>query len=175
MPDMRERPSTIGRERFLALYGEVYEHSPHFAEAAWPQAAGGALDTLDGMVAALKDAVVAAGRNAQLTLIRAHPDLAGRVKLSPDSASEQAGAGLDHCTGAEMEEFLVLNARYRQKFGFPFIKAVRGFGRGQILEEFRLRVENDTETEFATALAEIHKIARLRLSDLAEEHRLGKV
>jgi 2-oxo-4-hydroxy-4-carboxy-5-ureidoimidazoline decarboxylase len=168
MPEMRERPSTIGRERFLALYGGVYEHSPHFAEGVWPLAAGGTLDTLDGLAVALKGAVDTAGRAAQLALIRAHPDLAGRVKLSPDSASEQAGADLDHCTAAELAEFLALNARYKQKFGFPFIKAVRGFARPQILEEFRRRMDNDPEMEFATALAEIHRIARLRLSDTVE-------
>jgi len=167
MPELRERPSRIGRERFLALYGGVYEHSPHFAESVWPQATDGALDTVEGLAGALKAAVDAAGRGAQLALIRAHPDLAGRVKLSPDSASEQAGAGLDHCSAAELEEFLALNARYRGKFGFPFIKAVRGFNRTQILEEFRRRVDNDPAAEFATALGEIHKIARLRLTDLA--------
>ncbi len=152
--------------QFVALYGVVYEHSPHFAEQIWPRAAGGALDTLDGLAGVLKDAVDAAGHEAQLALIRAHPDLAGRVKLSPDSASEQAGAGLDHCTCEELAAFLSLNHQYKEKFGFPFIKAVRGFDRGQILAEFKARLNHDPETEFATALNEIHKIARLRLSDM---------
>ena len=87
--------------------------------------------------------------------------------MSPESTREQAGAGLDHCTAAELEEFLSLNSAYKDKFGFPFIKAVRGFNRQQILAEFRRRLDNDLETEFATALEEIHKIARLRLGDLA--------
>jgi OHCU decarboxylase len=165
---MRAKPSLMARDAFLSLYGGVYEHSPHFAERVWPQAAGGGLDTLAGLSGALRTAVDASGREAQLALIRAHPDLAGRVKLSPDSASEQAGAGLDHCTAAELEEFLALNTRYKAKFGFPFIKAVRGFSRPQILAEFRARLENDPAAEFATALEQIHRIAHLRLSDLAE-------
>jgi 2-oxo-4-hydroxy-4-carboxy-5-ureidoimidazoline decarboxylase len=165
---LRERPSAITRERFVELYGGVYENSPHFAEKIWPRAAGGALDTLDGLADALCQAVDGAGRDAQLSLIRAHPDLAGRVKLSPDSASEQSGAGLDRCSTAELEQFLSLNEDYKTRFGFPFIKAVRGFDRAQILAEFRRRVDNDPDSEFAAALGEIHKIARLRLSDLAE-------
>ncbi len=164
---MREKPGMMTRGAFLAYYGGIYEHSPHFAELIWPQAAGGALDTLEDLAAALAAAVTAAGRDAQLALIRAHPDLAGRMRLSPDSASEQAGAGLDHCTAGELTEFRALNSAYKEKFGFPFIKAVRGFSRSQIRAEFRARLQNDAESEFATALSEIHKIAFLRLSDLA--------
>jgi OHCU decarboxylase len=165
---MTRKPSVIPHDEFLALYGSVYEHSPHFAERVWPQAAGGSLDTLSGLAGALRAAVDASGREAQLALIRAHPDLAGRVKLSPESAGEQAGAGLDHCSPAELEEFLALNNQYKDKFGFPFIKAVRGFSRPQILAEFRARLHHGPEVEFATALDQIHRIAHLRLSDLAE-------
>jgi len=168
MPRMREPPSAMTHDSFITLYGGVYEHSPHFAESVWPRVAGGELDTLEGLAAALRGAVDAAGRAAQLALIRAHPDLAGRVKLSPDSASEQAGAGLDHCTAEELAAFLALNKEYRGKFGFPFIKAVRGFDRQEILAEFRKRVKNTPDSEFRMALGEIHKIARLRLGDLAE-------
>jgi OHCU decarboxylase len=166
---MRQKPSALTQAQFVALYGGVYEHSPHFAQSVWPQAAGGGLDTLAGLSGALRAAVDASGPDAQLALIRAHPDLAGRVKLSPESAGEQAGAGLDHCTAAELEDFLALNTAYKDKFGFPFIKAVRGFSRPQILAEFRERLDNDPGTEFNTALEQIHRIALLRLTDLAEE------
>ena len=165
---MKRKPSSLTRDDFVALYGGVYEHSPHFALAAWPRAKTGALDTLAGLCGALRAAVEASGREAQLTLIRAHPDLAGRVKLSPESAGEQAGAGLDHCRAEELEQFLALNTAYRAKFGFPFIKAVRGFTRPQILAEFQARLDNDPQTEFNTALEQIHRIALLRLTDLAE-------
>lgn len=166
---MRQKPGTISRDQFLSLYGGVYEHSPHFAAAVWPQAETGALNTLAGLSGALRAAVEMSGQNAQMALIRAHPDLAGRVKLSPESAGEQAGAGLDHCSADELEAFLALNAAYKAKFGFPFIKAVRGYSRPQILQEFRARLDNDPATEFQTALEQIHRIALLRLTDLAEQ------
>jgi OHCU decarboxylase len=165
---MRAKPSVLAGDAFIALYGGVYEHSPHFAEDIWPQATGGALDTLAGLSGALRAAVEASGRVAQLALIRAHPDLAGRVTLSPESAGEQSGAGLDHCSPEELAEFLALNTQYKAKFGFPFIKAVRGFTRPQILAEFRRRLDNEPETEFQEALEQIHRIALLRLTDLAE-------
>ena len=166
---LRQAPSRQTRAEFLALYGGVYEHSPHYAGSIFPQAASGALDTLDGLSAALHAAVEASGHAAQLALIRAHPDLANKLRAAPltaASSAEQAGAGLDQCTPEELAEFQRLKALYKEKFGFPFIKAVRGFSRGQILEEFGKRVGQDPQTEFATALNEIHKIARLRLKDL---------
>jgi len=158
-------------EAFLALYGGVYEHSPHFAAQLFDQAASGALDTAAQLADALRAVVEVSEPAAQLALIRAHPDLADRLRAAPltaASASEQAGAGLDQCTPEELAEFTALNTRYKARFGFPFIKAVRGFSRGDILVEFRLRVLNDPQTERQTALAEIHKIARLRLEDMTE-------
>jgi 2-oxo-4-hydroxy-4-carboxy-5-ureidoimidazoline decarboxylase len=169
MPDPRLKvpPSSQTLEQFLALYGSVYEHSPHFAQTVFPQAASGALDTLDGLSTALRVAVEASGKDAQLALIRAHPDLANRLRvLTAASAGEQSGAGLDQCTPDELAEFTRLNDAYKAKFGFPFIKAVRGFSRVEILAEFRKCVANDPDIEFNTALGVIHKIARLRLGDL---------
>ncbi len=164
-------PSTLDKDAFVALYGGVYEHSPHFAAQLWP-VVDGCINSPESLASALRAAVDFSGRDAQLALIRAHPDLADRLAAAPltaASSSEQAGAGLDSCTPDELAEFRALNDRYKAKFGFPFIKAVRGFGRAQILAEFRRRVENDPRTEFATALQEIHKIARMRLFDLARE------
>jgi OHCU decarboxylase len=165
---MKRKPSGLTRDEFVALYGGAYEHSPHFALAVWPKAKTGALDSLAGLADALKAVVDSSGHAMQLALIRAHPDLAGRVKLSPESTGEQAGAGLDHCSAEELEQLLALNNVYKAKFGFPFIKAVRGFSRQQILEEFRARLDNDPKSEFNTALEQIHRIALLRLTDLAE-------
>ena len=152
---------------FVATYGGLYEHSPRFAAAVWKSLPHAALDTVEGLAHALQGAVDAAGHPAQLALIRAHPDLADRLRLSPESVSEQAGAGLDNCSTEELAEFRTLNDAYKARFGFPFIKAVRGFTRAQILAEFRARAANDPATEFKTALAEIHKIALARLNDLA--------
>ena len=152
---------------FVATYGGLYEHSPHFAASVWKNIPRAALDTVEGLAHALKAAVDAAGHPAQLALIRAHPDLADRLRLSPESVLEQVGAGLDNCSAEELAEFRTLNDAYKARFGFPFIKAVRGFSRGQILDEFRARAANDADAEFKTALAEIHKIALARLNDLA--------
>ena len=168
MPDrFKIPPSGLDRQAFIALYGGVYEHSPWFADTAWRCAAKGSLDGLEGLAGALKDAVDDSDRQTQMDLIRAHPDLGGRLgTLTAASRAEQAGAGLDACTPEEFAEFHRLNDAYKAKFGFPFIKAVRGFSRAEILEEFRRRLTHDPDTEFATALGEIHKIARLRLKDL---------
>ena len=168
MTDLRAKPSQMDERTFVATYGGVYEHSPQFAKSVWRSIPHGDLDTVEGLAHALKATVEVAGKPAQLALIRAHPDLADRVKMSPESAREQAGAELDNCSADELMEFRSLNDAYKARFGFPFIKAVRGFSRGEILVEFRRRAAgNDPDTEFATALAEIHRIARLRLGDLS--------
>jgi 2-oxo-4-hydroxy-4-carboxy-5-ureidoimidazoline decarboxylase len=162
----RTQPSTLSEQDFVRIYGGVYENSPWFAVEAWRREPHDAFDTLDGLAAALRRAVENADDKAKLALIGVHPSLAGRVKMSAESTSEQASAGLDNCTRDELAEFRRLNEDYAARFNFPFIKAVRGFTRQQILAEFRARLNNDPKVEFRTALDEIHKIARLRLSDL---------
>jgi 2-oxo-4-hydroxy-4-carboxy-5-ureidoimidazoline decarboxylase len=163
---LRHPPSSLGQQDFLKYYGGVYEHSPWFAMQTWTEEPHEALDTIDGLAGAMRRAVEKADDKAKLALISVHPDLAGRVRMSPESVSEQSSAGLDHCTAEELAEFRRLNRDYIDRFGFPFIKAVRGFTRQQILAEFRDRLANTPKDEFRTALDEIHKIARLRLSDL---------
>jgi OHCU decarboxylase len=122
------------------------------------------------MHAAMIEAVETTPRERKLELLRAHPDLAGRLAirgdLTPSSTREQASARLDACTPAEFDRFQELNAAYREKFGFPFIMAVRGKDRTEILAAFERRVHNDADAEFRAALDEVHKIALLRLGDL---------
>jgi 2-oxo-4-hydroxy-4-carboxy-5-ureidoimidazoline decarboxylase len=114
--------------------------------------------------------VDAASDTRKIALIRAHPDLAGRAaiagELSADSSEEQASAGLDSCSPAEFFELQSLNDRYREKFGFPFVMAVRNRSRREIIAAFQMRLENDPATEFERALSEIHKIAKLRFEAL---------
>ncbi len=161
-----------GKADFVAAYGGVYEHSAWVAEAVADKHGTGA-DSVEGLAAAMAEAVENAGYDAQLALIRAHPDLAGRAAvagaLTAESTAEQASAGLDRCTPAEYERLQQLNAAYRAKFGFPFVLAVRGRTRAAIIEAFERRLGNDTETEFRAALDEIHTIARLRLRAIADE------
>jgi len=147
---------------FMQKYGGVYEHSPWIAEAAFAACAQG----IDAIHAAMKAAVDAAPRDKKLALICAHPDLANKAKMTAESVSEQKGAGLDQCTAEEFAEFQHLNAAYKEKFGFPFIVAVKGMTRHDILNAFRTRLHNDVETEFETAIAQIHRIARFRLEVL---------
>lgn len=156
---------------FIARYGGIYEHSPWVAERVI--ALG--IDTTDVEIVArvMADVVDNATRDMQLELIRAHPDLVGKAQiageLTAESTVEQASAGLDQCSTEEFERFQALNSAYREKFGFPFVMAVRDSSRGEILETFARRLENDQELEFETALVEIHKIARLRLEAMERE------
>jgi OHCU decarboxylase len=155
---------------FIARYAGVYEHSPWVAERVAPHVAPD--DDIDALAAMMADCVDNAATEQQLELIRAHPDLAGKAQLAgeltEDSTREQASAGLDCCSPEELQRFQLLNAAYREKFGFPFVMAVRGKHRSEILEAFASRLENDYEREFETAIIEIHKIARLRLAALGE-------
>lgn len=150
---------------FVARFGAVYEHSPWVAEEAAEVLDG--VSNTERVAAVMADCVDNASRERQLELIRAHPDLAGKAQISgeltEDSTSEQASAGLDRCSAEEYARFQSLNTAYHDKFGFPFVMAVRGSTRQEILAAFEERLGNDVETEFETALAEIHKIARLRL------------
>ena len=150
---------------FIARYAGIYEHSPWVAERVAGIAAE--LTDVERLAGLMADCVDNADTETQLALIRAHPDLAGKAQIAGDltaaSTEEQASAGLDQCTRVEYERFQALNDAYKEKFGFPFVMAVRNSSRGEILEAFSARLQNDFELEFETALTEIHTIARLRL------------
>ncbi|MEZ5833368.1 MAG: 2-oxo-4-hydroxy-4-carboxy-5-ureidoimidazoline decarboxylase [Dongiaceae bacterium] len=166
----RRPPSGLDHTQFVTLYGRVYEHSPWIVEAAWSAGMKPACDTVEGLHQVLSRIVGAAPHERQLALLNAHPDLAGRLavrgELTAESTSEQASAGLDKCTPAEFQRLTELNDAYKRKFPFPFIMAVKGKSRAEILAAFERRIGNDEATEFQTALAEVHKIALLRLRDL---------
>jgi 2-oxo-4-hydroxy-4-carboxy-5-ureidoimidazoline decarboxylase len=150
------------KQDFLTKYGSIYEHSPWVAAAAFDVGA----DTPEKIQAAMKTEVNAASHEKKLALICAHPELACLQGLTASSTSEQAGAGLNQCTPEELTEFQKLNADYKKKFGFPFVVAVRGLHRTDILNQFRQRINNDTATEFETAIEQIHRIAGFRLAAL---------
>ena len=152
---------------FVATLGSVYEHSPWVAERA---AKARPFASFDALHAAMSHVVAAAGDAQQLALIRAHPELAGkamvRKELTADSTSEQIGAGLTQCSPEELARLTALNARYREKFGFPFILAVKGYDRAGVIAEFARRADNDRANEFAESLRQIDRIARIRLEAL---------
>ena len=158
------------RADFLRLLGGIFEHSPWVAEAVCDQRP---FEGKGDLHRAMQQAVEHAGDGAQLALLRAHPDLAGRAaladKLTEHSRREQAGAGLDQLTPEEYVRFQRLNEAYVGKFGFPFIIAVKGRTKQSILDRFTARLANTREQEIRTALDEVYRIARLRLEDLVPE------
>ena len=119
----------------------------------------------EAMIGHFEVALRAANHDAQLSLLRAHPDLATKARLTDDSTREQAGAGLNTLSADEFARFTDLNTRYKQRFGFPFIFAVKGATKHMILESFEARVENEAEHEFATAIAQVCRIFRFRIED----------
>lgn len=160
----------MSREDFVARFGGVFEHSPWIAEAAFDARLPGDAETAEGLHRALCAALAAADDARKLVLLRAHPSLAGKLALAGGltaaSSAEQASAGLDRCTPDELVRFRTLNTAYEAKFGFPFIMAVRGVPRETVLAAFEQRIDNNRATEFATALAQVERIALLRLKEI---------
>ncbi|MCC6249599.1 MAG: 2-oxo-4-hydroxy-4-carboxy-5-ureidoimidazoline decarboxylase [Rubrivivax sp.] len=163
--------NAAGQAEFTALLDGVYEHSPWIAEAAWTQRPFASLAALEW---ALVQALAAAGRDKQLALIRAHPELAGKAMvaktLTAESTNEQGKAGLTDCTPEEFAKLQQLNADYNQRFGWPFILAVRGprgqgLTRHEIIATFERRLAGHPDFEFAECLRHIHRIAQIRLND----------
>ncbi len=150
-------------------FGSVYEHSRWVAESARAELGGNA--TFGELALVMRALVDRADEDAKLHLLRAHPELAGRAalagELTESSRREQSGAGLDRCSPDELSRLRGLNDAYRECFGFPFIVAVTGMDRSQVIANMQLRCRNDLATEFACALAQVHRIAELRLESLA--------
>ena len=164
-----EVPSTMDADAFVDAYGSVFEHSPFLAERAFEAGIGPANDTAAGLHAALRTQFRLAEDAERLSVLKAHPDLAGKLaaarRLTRESTSEQASAGLDALTDGERAAFAALNDAYTARFGFPFIIAVRDHDKAAILANFEARLGNDRDTEFATACAQVERIAELRLQE----------
>ena len=158
--------NTLGVDAFVARFGGIFEHSPWVARAAY---AGRPFASVPALHATMVSVVANSGAERQLTLLRAHPELARPGPLTQASSSEQGGMGRDRLAADEAAAFDRLNAAYRTRFGFPFIIAVRGQrDRTAILAALTARVQNAPEREMATSLAEVAKIARFRLDDLID-------
>ncbi len=165
-----DRPSQMDRASFVAAYGGVFEHSPWVAERAFELELGPAHDTATGLASALCRAFRAAEARDRLAVLRAHPDLAGKLaaakQLTDHSTAEQSSAGLDALTDGERASFTALNDRYTGKFGFPFIIAVRDHDKPGILAAFQRRIDHDPDTEFTEACRQVERIATLRLKEM---------
>ena len=169
-PQRRERPSAMDRARFVQRFGGVFEHSPWVADRAFDLELGPAHDSATGLHNALCRVFRSASAEERLGVLAAHPDLAGKLaqakRLTADSSREQASAGLDALTDAERAEFQQMNTAYVAKHGFPFIIAVRDNTKASILTAFQARLAHDRAAEFATACAQVERIAALRLKDM---------
>ncbi len=166
-PVQFDRPSQMTKDAFVAAYGSIFEHSPWIAERAFDLELGPAHDSATGLHHALARMFRSASYKERLGVLTAHPDLAGKLasagKLTAESTSEQAGAGLDLLTDDERAMFQKLNAEYVEKHGFPFIIAVRDNTKASIQAAFERRINNDTETEFAEACSQVERIGEWRL------------
>jgi OHCU decarboxylase len=169
-PVRRARPSQMGKAEFVKAYGGIFEHSAWIAERAFDLELGVAHDTAPGLHNALCRMFRSASETERLGVLTAHPDLAGKLaqakRLTAESTSEQAGAGLDALTDQERETFTRLNGDYVAKHGFPFIIAVRDHTKASILAAFDRRIGNDRATEFAEACRQVERIAEFRLKDI---------
>ena len=162
--------NSMAADDFEQCLAGVFEHSPWVPRQVAPQRPFAGIEALH---AAMVRRVAQASARQQLELIRAHPELAGKAavrgELTAESSREQAGAGLDQCSPEEYRELTELNAAYLEKFGFPFILAVRGYDRQGILQQFRRRLALDANQEREESLQQIYRIARFRLDDLIQE------
>jgi 2-oxo-4-hydroxy-4-carboxy-5-ureidoimidazoline decarboxylase len=170
MPSLNEL-NCADRAAFVGALGHLFEHSPWVAEAAWAKRP---FRDVSHLHAELCAAMRGAAREQQMALIRAHPDLAGRLaqqnKLTAESTREQASAGLSQLSAGELAEFQRLNAAYLARFGFPFIICARLSNKSAILKAMQARAGNSAEQEFQTALGEIEKSAQLRLKDFLKSN-----
>jgi 2-oxo-4-hydroxy-4-carboxy-5-ureidoimidazoline decarboxylase len=169
-----EQLNNANTQEFAAALGDIFEHSPWVAERV---AAQRPFANVRALLDAMTNAVKSASKDEQSALLRAHPDLAGKAaragKLTKDSTSEQASAGLDQLSEREFESFQGFNTNYQKKHGIPFIVCVRRHTKDSILRQFAKRIDNSAAHEFETALGEVFRIAALRLDQKIENADLG--
>lgn len=160
-----EQINQMTQPELISAIGWIFEHSPWVAGQVWPTQPWGSPQAL---YRAMRQTVEAAPNEAKLALIKAHPDLGSRAKMADVSVSEQKGAGLDRLNPQEFERIQHLNAQYVERFGFPFIFAVKGKTKEDIFVSMEARLSNTLEAEFEEALEQIYKIAGFRLADILE-------
>lgn len=163
-------PSQMTEAVFMTTFGGIYEHSPWVAEALWKEGVDGSVDLISAFHTRMVDIVNSQAHNIKMKLLKAHPDLAGRAaargELTADSTTEQSRAGLDRCSAGELQRLSALNRQYRDRFGFPFIMAVRNSDKEAIFAAFTQRLQHTRDQEFARAMEEVHRIALFRLEEI---------
>jgi len=157
--------NAMDQASFVAALGWIFEHSPWVPERAF---GARPFSNLDALHVAMIEQVERATPAERLVLLEAHPDLGARARLSEASSVEQSGAGLDSLTPVEFEQLQRINTAYRARFGFPFLLAVKGSTKHDVLRALQARMEATPENEYREALRQVYRIARFRLEGLIE-------
>ena len=163
---MINKINKLSKSEFIKVFANIFENARWIAEKLYNQKP---FDNFEELSSKILNIFETATKEKQLKILSAHPDLANKTKISlltPDSLKEQANAGLDQCTEEEFDEFKLLNEQYKKKFGFPFILAVKGKNKNEILDNFKKRISSSLEIEFVEATKQVKQIASLRLEDL---------
>jgi len=161
-----DKINKLSRSEFVEIFANIFEKTKWIAEKLYNQKP---FDSFVDLCSKMLGIFETASKETQLKILKAHPDLANKTKISlltPDSLKEQTSAGLDQCTEEEFDEFKHLNEQYKKKFGFPFILAVKGKNKNEILDNFKKRISFDPTTEFDQAIKQVKQIASLRLKEL---------
>ena len=161
-----DKINKLSRSEFVEIFANIFEKTKWIAEKLYNQKP---FDDFKDLCSKMLGIFETAGKETQLKILGAHPDLADKVTvnlLTSNSRSEQSNAGLDQCSEEEFNEFKNLNKSYRQKYGFPFVIAVKGKNKIEILSKFRKRILNSVDEEFSEAIIQIGKIANLRLNEI---------
>ena len=168
---MAIEPSEMSQTEFMDTFADVFEHSPWIAENVFDTGLETRHDSAGGLHEAMCNQIRRASVEDKLELLRQHPELAGSTApedLTHSSHGEQKRSGLDRCSEAELAEFKQLNAAYREKFGFPFIMAIKGYQPKQIIDVFRQRLQHTPDEELQTALTQVMRIGLFRLQAIFE-------
>ena len=163
---MINKINKLSKSEFVKFFANIFENAGWIAEELYNQKPFNNFEELSSKILNIFETTT---KEKQLKILNAHPDLANKAKISlltPDSLKEPARAGLDQCTEEEFDEFKHLNEQYKKKFGFPFILAVKGKNKNEILDNFKKRISFDPTTEFDQAINQVKQIASLRLTEL---------
>ena len=158
--------NNLSQSEFIIIFDNIFEKSRWIAKKLYDQKP---FNGFEDLCLKMLDIFENASKENQLKIINSHPDLASKIKISSltsDSQKEQSNAGLNHCSEEEFNEFKDLNDKYKKKFGFPFILAVKGKNKLEILNNFRQRISYDINVEFNEAKKQVKKIANLRLNEI---------
>ena len=161
--DLIDKFNKLSKTEFISTFGNIFEKTDWIAEKCYDSKPyNNVQELVNKMMEVFENSI----KEKHLEILNSHPDLAVKKKLTKESENEQANANLNQCTNEEFEEFNRLNEKYKKKFGFPFIIAVKGKNKNEILKIFRQRITNNINLEFEEAKKQVKKIATFRLSEI---------